>query len=459
MLAEFVLPLIGTKLDDHDESIVSCSRRRPPLAHNCISLANIGPIPARGLPPLPRAGDSIVHPRSSSCSAVRQNVQRRRSRSASLVGQCQMLPRPLSAAKQERCSTPKSVALQGRSLTPLCKEKCKIQQVRESWALSQALAKAEQEAAKQRRAEELAQAEETIKSHLLVQGETEASSAVVLELMKEHKQLLKAVCSSDVNGDIVDRFRRKAKRSEFEGELKRYFPDWHLTEKQHSEIIDHILEAHSRIVLVALFRACGQDHREVARSTALLYSDAFDAAVGQGAAAFHCSICLAPLVTKTSGGVDASAMWLAKNQKTEHWSKEPCGHAFCRTCMGTWAETKINDQHRQIRCPAEGCSYCLWDQDIRELVPQLVFERHQEHKNADYLQHLKDAMKGDPSLKNWMKSHCRPCPDCHVVVSRSEGCDQMMCVCGSRFCYACGFKKCRCGHKHKDIWNPRVQSV
>lgn len=151
-------------------------------------------------------------------------------------------------------------------------------------------------------------------------------------------------------------------------------------------------------------------------------------------------------------------MWLAKAQKTEHWSKIPCNHAFCRSCMKCWTETAINDVQHQIRCPAAGCKYCLWDQDIRELVSEEVFDRHQEHKNADYLRNLKDAMKGDVRLTSWMKSHCRPCPDCHVIVSRSEGCDHMMCVCGSRFCYACGCKKCCCGKKHRDIWNPPSQN-
>lgn len=148
--------------------------------------------------------------------------------------------------------------------------------------------------------------------------------------------------------------------------------------------------------------------------------------------------------------------WFVLPRSSEHWSNMPCGHACCRSCMAMWAETAINDQKLRVKCPAENCSYTLYDQDLQTLVSPQAFERHQEHKSADYLQHLKTTLKEDVTLKMWLKSHARPCPDCHVIVSRSEGCNHMMCVCGTRFCYACGFKNCKCGiAKKRDIWNPR----
>merc|ERR1719265_622586 len=123
--------------------------------------------------------------------------------------------------------------------------------------------------------------------------------------------------------------------------------------------------------------------------------------------------------------------------------------------MTRWTETCINDHKLRIKCPAEGCSYSLWDQDVQELVPLEVFERHREHKHADYLQHLKDSIQGNSTLTAWLKSNARPCPECHVIVSRSEGCNHMTCVCGARFCYACGKVSCECRAKESsDIWNP-----
>jgi hypothetical protein len=96
----------------------------------------------------------------------------------------------------------------------------------------------------------------------------------------------------------------------------------------------------------------------------------------------------------------------------------------------------------------------LWDQDVRELVSAEIFQRHQEHKSANYLQHLKDSVQGNTKLQEWLRTNARPCPACHVIVSRSEGCDTMTCVCGTRFCYKCGCQPCKCHSEHADIWNP-----
>lgn len=30
------------------------------------------------------------------------------------------------------------------------------------------------------------------------------------------------------------------------------------------------------------------------------------------------------------------------------------------------------------------------------------------------------------------------CPECHVMIERTEGCNEMTCECGQIFCYACG---------------------
>merc|ERR1712151_362972 len=96
-------------------------------------------------------------------------------------------------------------------------------------------------------------------------------------------------------------------------------------------------------------------------------------------------------------------------------------------------------------------------QDVQDLVSCELLGRHRERKNADYLQHLKESVQENTALKSWLKHNARPCPACHVIVSRSEGCDVMTCVCGTRFCYKCGFQQCKCSAKEKgDIWNPEV---
>jgi hypothetical protein len=173
----------------------------------------------------------------------------------------------------------------------------------------------------------------------------------------------------------------------------------------------------------------------------------------------QCPICMDPLVTETDDDkFDISNMWFPPQRRTEHWTNHSCGHGCCRHCIAQWAETNINDQKLNIKCPVAGCTYRLWDQDLKELVSAEAFQRHREQESADYLKHLKESMKTDPDLKSWLKSHARPCPECHVIVSRYEGCDQMTCVCGTHFCYACGFTQCKCSDKsgaRPDIWNPR----
>jgi hypothetical protein len=173
----------------------------------------------------------------------------------------------------------------------------------------------------------------------------------------------------------------------------------------------------------------------------------------------QCPICMEPLVTQTDEGkFDVSNMWFAPQRRTEHWTSHSCGHGCCRSCITQWAETSINDQKMNIKCPVAGCIYRLWDQDLQELVSADAFKRHRERASADYLKHLQESIKKDAQLKGWLKSNARPCPECHVIVSRYEGCDQMTCVCGAHFCYACGFTRCKCSDKsvtRPDIWNPR----
>lgn len=176
-----------------------------------------------------------------------------------------------------------------------------------------------------------------------------------------------------------------------------------------------------------------------------------------GSTALACSICMDPLVSVSLGRLDTSKMWFAPLRKNEHWSNHPCGHTFCRSCMKAWSETAINEHKLRIKCPAEKCCYSLMEQDLSGLVSNTVFNRYLEYKHADYLQNLQAISSGDKQFMQWLRTHARPCPSCHVIVSRSEGCNVMTCVCGMRFCYACGCAQCQCGKKKRDdIWSPQT---
>lgn len=193
-----------------------------------------------------------------------------------------------------------------------------------------------------------------------------------------------------------------------------------------------------------------------ARGFSTLIRDAIQRMITAGSSIISCPICMFPLVSISDRGeLDLSNMWCAALRKNEHWSNHACGHTFCRSCMERWAETAVNEHKVRIRCPAEHCSYSLWDQDLVQLLSRSMFIRYKEHKHADYLQNLRTIADKDDNLMRWLRQHARPCPECHVIVSRSEGCNTMTCVCGTRFCYACGCQPCQCGNKSKDdIWKP-----
>jgi hypothetical protein len=223
-----------------------------------------------------------------------------------------------------------------------------------------------------------------------------------------------------------------------------HFPAWEISPLQKSAVIARIM----KMFPVAELAVC--------EPQLVMYTDALMHEANS--ASLNCPVCMEPMVTQgADGSIDASSMWFAPQRKTEHWSSKPCGHGCCRSCMSQWAETGINEYKGSIKCPVIGCTYRLWEQDLKMLVDKKLLKRYHERANADYLKHLKKTMKNDTELQSWLKSNARPCPECHVIVSRSEGCNVMRCVCGTKFCYACGFKSCRCTvreHARPDIWQP-----
>eukprot|EP00937_MAST-01D_sp_MAST-1D-sp2_P003151 g3151.t1 len=181
----------------------------------------------------------------------------------------------------------------------------------------------------------------------------------------------------------------------------------------------------------------------------------------------------------------------------ESWQHKPCGHMFCVECMRAYAEGEAAAGRAHIRCPglcceakdegdnrgnnADGgrkragavvrCTNQLYPEDVSGLVSAECYERWSERRAADYRRRLEEVLggdekrgekrkrggegadggddngedggggDGDDGLRKFVRENCRPCPACHVIVLRSEGCDAMVCTCGTRFCYRCGEEK------------------
>lgn len=291
----------------------------------------------------------------------------------------------------------------------------------------------------------------TVFDAVLASRETEAFGTAVAALV-EKSDMLNIVDKPDFDIARLQSFMEDVKSEWFYRKFAMLFPWRQLPELQKKDIVWKVVLQKSTTELSDLAKTL-----RVEDFKAPVWQEALTSAMSSSEH-FKCPICMDPLLSLSPRGyLSTSNMWFAPLHKNEHWSNEPCGHACCRECMRMWAETAINDQKASVRCPAPECSYKLFDRDLQTLVSPEAFQRHQEHQNADYLKHLKTALKSDPCLKNWLKGHARPCPDCHVIVSRSEGCDQMQCICGTNFCYACGFKSCKCGNaKRRDIWKPKA---
>lgn len=238
------------------------------------------------------------------------------------------------------------------------------------------------------------------------------------------------------------------------GERVRRFKSVHdlcnnLTPAQSAVVVKKITGSHS-VSEILLELAGGNVDRFI--------RDAIKAAVSVSDPAFSCPICyegLNPLDDDPK-----NAPWRPLPKRAESWSKKPCDHFFCHDCARAWCETRIGEMQHHIRCPAEGCSYHLWKDDVKSLVSSEVYDTFQKNRNADYMGHLKATLNeadDGGSLKKWLRKHARPCPKCHVIVSRSNGCDDMHCVCGCKFCYRCGRKSCKCSVNRKNIWDVVVK--
>merc|ERR1711981_407743 len=113
-----------------------------------------------------------------------------------------------------------------------------------------------------------------------------------------------------------------------------------------------------------------------------------------------------------------------------------CGHRFCRDCIKTWVSTSIKEHTPIIKCPGDACSVVIENNDVRNIADEEDYERFQQMCRADYTAHLADVLRmveTDPAVKTMM-STCVICPNCHVIVQRSHGCNHMHCrMCNADF--------------------------
>jgi len=165
-----------------------------------------------------------------------------------------------------------------------------------------------------------------------------------------------------------------------------------------------------------------------------------------------------------------------KTVSNHSWSHRRCSHLrnFCSGCLHSHVASRLSDNSWNIRCPfvsqeGERCTYVLVESDLKtmlnkpedkKLLDQYARLRMADH--GDYLREILssnsvshsendsdsnstqlDESEGDCDSKRggfeqWAGSSCQACPRCLVVVRKEDGCDHVVCRCGTEFCFRCG---------------------
>jgi hypothetical protein len=117
----------------------------------------------------------------------------------------------------------------------------------------------------------------------------------------------------------------------------------------------------------------------------------------------------------------------------EHYRKKLCGHKFCADCLAGWIGAKVTEGVTAIQCPAEGCCAALYPDDVERMGRREDHERYRALHARQGGERLRELASESPALRSWFQQNTRACPSCSVLIERSQGCNSMLCPCGSRF--------------------------
>jgi hypothetical protein len=143
----------------------------------------------------------------------------------------------------------------------------------------------------------------------------------------------------------------------------------------------------------------------------------------------------------------------------EHFQQRPCRHRFCNSCLVQWITTKVDDMERRIPCPHPTCKYHLYPSDVERIAPH-VAAKYKELLSQDYKARLREMSDVDEASASFLRTTAASCPDCKVLMMKTEGCDSIRCTCGTNFCYRCkqmyvdDQHTCGCRWLHLDLSMP-----
>ncbi len=128
-------------------------------------------------------------------------------------------------------------------------------------------------------------------------------------------------------------------------------------------------------------------------------------------------------------------------------------HPVCRTCLGSWIATCLEDGRHEVKCPNGDCTACLPDSSLRTLASSEQWESLLDRRRDAGILRIRRMIggAGGEDLAQWAAGKTQACPRCFALVERSEGCNHMSCRCGAQFCWVCGQWPCNKSHSRSDL--------
>lgn len=115
-----------------------------------------------------------------------------------------------------------------------------------------------------------------------------------------------------------------------------------------------------------------------------------------------------------------------------------CTETSCRSCLKKWIET---EEKTGVSVPS--CPFCRasLQKDIGKVADLLG--RNFQPRQCNYSNSASNSTyttgNADDLTQQYLEAFTRSCPACGFRISKTEDtCDLMECLCGYRFCYACG---------------------
>lgn len=115
-----------------------------------------------------------------------------------------------------------------------------------------------------------------------------------------------------------------------------------------------------------------------------------------------------------------------------------CTETSCRSCLKKWIET---EEASGVEIPS--CPFCResLQKDIGKVADLLG--RSFQPRQCKYSNSASSATYAtggaDDLTQQYLEAYTRSCPACGSRISKTEDtCDLLECLCGYRFCYACG---------------------